>query len=222
MVNFIVCEDNKVILQKNVEIINRTMFENNIDYRIYPFSNYTDSLKNIIKDNKENKIYILDIELDDVSGIDIARNIRDIDLKSLIIISTTHTEYLPYTLKSKLMLFDYVSKFEDYEQNLSNVIKRALDFYSLNKYIKFKYNNKIKQILMRDIIFIKYDIEKKCTIIKTKDKYYQTQDTFEKIVKNLDNTFKKKNINYYLNTSSKSINNTNFSQKLKKERSVKK
>ena len=126
MINFIVCEDNKIILQKNIDIINRTMFNNNYNYRVYKFTNNTKELQDIIDSNMDNKIYILDIELDSTSGIDIARNIRENDNKSFIIISTTYVEYLPYTLKNKLMLFDFVSKFDDYEENLSNVIKNAI------------------------------------------------------------------------------------------------
>lgn len=126
MINFIVCEDNKIILQKNIDIINKTMFKNNMDYRIYQFTNNTKELQNLIKNPIGKKIYILDIELDTDSGIDIARRIRDIDKESVIIISTTYIEYLPFALKNKLMLFDFVSKFEDYEDNLSKVIDNAL------------------------------------------------------------------------------------------------
>jgi len=127
MINFIVCEDNKIILQKNIDIINKTMFKNNINYILYKFTNYDNTLKELI-DNKENdNIFILDIELENTSGIDIARDIRKKDNKSIIIISTTYMEYLPYALKNKLMLFDFVSKFEDYEENLSKVIIKAID-----------------------------------------------------------------------------------------------
>ena len=126
MIDFIVCEDNKIILQKNIDIINKTMFKNNINYRLYKFTNYDNALKDLI-DNEDIKIYILDIELENTSGIDIARDIRRKDTKSIIIISTTYMEYLPYALKNKLMLFDFVSKFEDYEENLSKVINKAID-----------------------------------------------------------------------------------------------
>lgn len=125
MINFVVCEDNKIILEKNVEIINKTMFNNNINYRIYKFEDYTNDFKNIIY-NSDIKIYILDIELNKTSGIDIAREIRKKDLDSIIIISTTYVEYLPLALKNKLMLYDFISKFEDYEENLSKVINNAL------------------------------------------------------------------------------------------------
>ena len=97
-----------------------------MDYRIYQFTNNSKELQNLIKDPIGKKIYILDIELDTDSGIDIARRIRDIDKESVIIISTTYIEYLPFALKNKLMLFDFVSKFEDYEDNLSKVIDNAL------------------------------------------------------------------------------------------------
>ena len=127
MINFIVCEDNNVILQKNIEIINKTMFKNNINYRIYKYSNNNEDLQKIIQDDIGFKIYVLDIELEDTSGIDIARQIRQKDMQSIIIISTTYMEYLPYALKNKLMLFDYVSKFENYEENLSKVILRAIE-----------------------------------------------------------------------------------------------
>ena len=126
MINFIVCEDNKIILQKNIEIVNKTMFKNNLNYRIYQFTSYTNDLKKLIEDTIENKIYILDIELENISGIDIARKIRDKDNNSIIIISTTYVEYLPYTMKNKLMLFDFVSKFDNYEDNLTNVINNAI------------------------------------------------------------------------------------------------
>ena len=126
MINFIVCEDNKVILQKNIDIINKTMFKNNINYRVYQFTSDNENLQKLIRDNLEDKIYILDIELDNISGIDIARNIREKDNKSIIIISTTYVEYLPYTIKNKLMLFDFVSKFDNYEDNLLKVIEKAI------------------------------------------------------------------------------------------------
>ena len=126
MINFIVCEDNKIILQKNVDIINKIMFKNNLNYRVYQFTSDNKNLQDLINDDIEDKIYILDIELDDISGIDIARHIREKDNKSIIIISTTYVEYLPYTLKNKLMLFDFVSKFDNYEDNLLKVIEKAI------------------------------------------------------------------------------------------------
>ena len=82
MINFIVCEDSEIILERNIDVINKVMFNNNIEYRIYKFQSYNEELKNIIKEPVENKIYILDIELGSDSGIDLAGDIRKIDLTS--------------------------------------------------------------------------------------------------------------------------------------------
>lgn len=85
MINFIVCEDNPIVLEKNIKTINNLMFSNNLEYKIYSFTDYNSELQDLINNNLDNKIYILDIELEDSSGIDIARKIRKNDWSSLII-----------------------------------------------------------------------------------------------------------------------------------------
>ncbi len=129
MINFIVCEDNKIIRERNIEIINDVMFKNKVDYRVYQFSNYSNELKTIIKSNKKNKIYLLDIELEDSSGLSIATDIRDMDLDSVIILCTSYVEFLPYILKSKLSIFDFISKFENYDANIFSSLDRAVLLY---------------------------------------------------------------------------------------------
>ena len=199
MINFVICEDNKIILQKNIEIINKAMFNNNINYRIYSFSEYNEELENIIKDNSSKKIYILDIEIDEVSGLDISRKIRDNDLESFIIISTAHTEYLPYTIKSKLLIFAFVSKFDDYETSLTNEIKNILDSYPEAKILKVKIKGKEYNINYNDILQIYYDNQKRKTIIKTKSQIYEANIPIISIITNLDNRFIKLSNNKIIN-----------------------
>lgn len=191
MINFIVCEDNKVILQKNVDIINKVMFDNNLSYRIYPFSDYNEELKQIIKNSEEKKIYILDIELEDKSGIEIAREIRQNDLDSFILISTAHTEFLPYTLKSKLLVFEYLSKFDDYEENMSRAINNILDNHLEMKKIVIKIGKTLIDVKFDDIISLKYDGKQRRTIIETKTKNYKVNKPLITFTKDLDERFKK-------------------------------
>lgn len=199
MINFIVCEDNKVILQKNVDIINKVMFNNNLNYRIYPFSSYDEDLRKIIKSKEEKKIYILDIELDNKSGIDIAREIRKDDLDSFIVISTAHTAYLPYTLKSKLLIFDFVSKFDDYENNVSRVIKNILDEYPETNTLVIKIGKNITEINFDDIISLKYDGRLRGTIIKTNSRDYVVNKPLISLTKNLDQRFQKQDNGIIIN-----------------------
>ena len=51
MINFVVCEDNKIILQRNIDIINRNIssFTNSIkDYFITTFKKYNKAMKQFI------------------------------------------------------------------------------------------------------------------------------------------------------------------------------
>ena len=203
MINFIVCEDNKVILQKNLDIINKVMFNNNISYRIYPFTTYDEELKKLIKEEKDKTIYILDIELDETSGIDIAKEIRNNDLNSFILISTAHTEYLPYTLKSKLLIYDYVSKFYDYEEKLTHAITDILSQDPETTRISIKIKGKTYIINFDDIISIKHDNIKRKTIIKTKNNLYEINATLSSITKNLDNRFIKDKDGSFINVKNK-------------------
>ena len=205
MINFIVCEDNKVILQKNIDIINKVMFKNNINYRIYPFTSYDEELRKLIKQEKDKTIYILDIELDEISGIDIAKEIRNDDLNSFILISTAHTEFLPYTLKSKLLIYDYISKFYDYEEKLTHAIMSILSQDPETNKISIKIRGKEYNIDFDDIISIKHDNIKRKTIIKTKDNIYEVNMTLSSITKNLDNRFVKQKDRSIIN-----INNKNY------------
>lgn len=201
MINFIVCEDNKIILQKNIDIINKVMFNNNLNYRIYPFSSYNDDLKKIIKSPEDKKIYILDIELDNKSGIEIAREIRKEDLDSFIVISTAHTEYLPYTLKSKLLIFDFVSKFDDYESNVSRVINNILDEYPETKKLVIKVGKTITEINFDDIISLKYDSRVRKTVIKTNTRDYEVNKPLISLTKDLDQRFQKQDNGIIINTN---------------------
>ena len=95
MLKFIVCEDNEIIRKKNISVINKVMFSNNVNYNIFEFNSYNNDLLDIINDNSGRKVFILDIELGSKSGIDIARLIRKNDWESFIIISTAHYELFP-------------------------------------------------------------------------------------------------------------------------------
>lgn len=200
MINFIICEDNGIILQKNIDIINKTMFNNNLNYRIYPFKNYDEELQNVINAKEEFKIYILDIELEDKSGIEIAREIRKNDFKSFIVISTAHTEYLPYTLKSKLLIFDFISKFDEYEKNMQRVINHILNEIPNTKMLQIKIGSDLININFDDIISLQYNNKIRKTIIKTKKEEYKVNKPLVSFVKELDERFQKKD-NCIINTT---------------------
>ena len=92
MLRFIVCEDKKQYQDKISVIINKVMMPYNFEYKISKYTEYNEELSKIIKNENEQKIYILDIELPEISGLEIASEIREEDLDSSIIFLTVHPE----------------------------------------------------------------------------------------------------------------------------------
>lgn len=62
MINFIVCDSNKVVVAEVKRLIEQKMMRNDICYQIHTFYKYDDEFNLIINKPMSNKIYILDIE----------------------------------------------------------------------------------------------------------------------------------------------------------------
>ena len=92
MVDFIICDDSRKIINNVVNVIDKYMISNNIQYRTHKFFDYDDKFIQLIDEPLNHKIYILDIETPTSSGIDVARVIRNKDKNSVLIFLTGHDE----------------------------------------------------------------------------------------------------------------------------------
>lgn len=171
----IVVEDiekyNKLIL-KNVE---QVLIEKNLDINIMSFYKYNNDLKKIIY-NGEIKIYILDIELGEnssKSGYDISREIRLLahDWYSIIIICSIYKLKQNF-IASRLSIFKYISKNNNFEKNLKLNLKKALN--ELNKENAIDINNHCKLYYSEILYALKEKYSKYC-IIKTLDNEFRVR-----------------------------------------------
>ncbi len=127
MISFVIYDDKEEILNRFEKVVINLMNKENQEYRIEKFSKYTKKFESIISDNTKNKIYIMDIEIPgSISGIDVAKRIRRSDWDSSIILVTSYVEMGYEALKAKIMLLDFISKFNDCNKNLTNTLKLAL------------------------------------------------------------------------------------------------
>ena len=115
MLNYIVCDNNEQIVENVASIIDTLMMGNNIDYKIYKFYDYNDDFFKKVKIKGSNKVYILDIQVREKSGIDIARTIRETDLQSALIFLTSHGELAEYVVYNVISPLGFISKFDNYE-----------------------------------------------------------------------------------------------------------
>ena len=152
MINFIICDDNNHVREFDKKIISKIAMPYDFDYTIHSFDRYNIKLKNLINTPSDIKIYILDLELPNKSGTEIANEIRKIDWESIIIILTSHDELEFKLLKEKLLIFDFISKFDDYENRLADTLKMIVEKVNTKKIISFKSSKELHHVKLNNIL----------------------------------------------------------------------
>lgn len=167
MIKFVVYDDEEVFRSNVVNSINKVVDKNKIDYTIEEFSKYNSRMQKVI-DEDCSKIYILDIEIPNgLSGIDVARKIRENDWNSIIMLVTSHVDMGYDALKAQIMLLDFISKYNDCNRNLEKTVKKAMLKINNKKVLIFESNDITYKVYTDDIVYIIKDtIDRKC-VIKT-------------------------------------------------------
>lgn len=181
----IVVEDNRILRKREIEAIRKALKD--YDYKIVEYSDFTKELKKLIQ-TPDFKIYVLDIELLNSSGIDIANYIRDFDDTSEIIMCSFHYELEYKVLKSKLKILDFVSKYDNAYVNLTNLILEVFNKHS-RKVLKITDKNTILFIVMKDILYISKEKNTRKCVIKTFNNEYLVNKNLEEIKKELNSGF---------------------------------
>lgn len=191
MIKFIIVEDDEKWIDEYEKIINKVFFKSSKEYNIFTFTKYTKELKNIIEDNSEQKIYLMDLDLETskVNGMDILREIREEDWDSEIIVLTNHDRMFETVHKEIYKTFDFIEK----SDNLDKRLKTDLEKIEKQKYDKEKFiyeSRKISlQLYLKDIIYIYRDtIDRKLVIKTTKNEFTVNLSIFE-ILDRLDSRF---------------------------------
>jgi two-component system response regulator AgrA len=189
MINFVVCEDDKKIRSLILDIITSIMMPKDVEYRIYEYDSYNADFAKLITSRKQTYIYILDIELSNKSGLDIARKIRTKDWESIIIFSTAHYELYLEAIKNRLMILDFISKFNNYEKRLAETIELAIKILGKKRALVFECGKIFHKIKLDDIIYITRETFERKTIIKTAYGIYKINENISTIMEELDDRF---------------------------------
>ena len=196
MLNFVVCDDNIYILDKISKILESIFIEHNFDANIIFKGTNADEVLQFIKNNY-NKIdvLILDINLkSEVSGLDIAKNLRNYNKNAYIIFTTGHLEYIMMAYKYKT--FDYLPKPITFEKIEETVIRLFNDITNnSNKYLKLVSKNML--INEDDIYYIKKD--GMSAIFISPYQTYEIYNSFSKIQNSLPPNFIRCHKSYIVN-----------------------
>lgn len=178
----ILCDDQESDRKLLIDNINHYCQLNHLDVDITTYANGVDLLSKFKID--ECDILFLDIFFNDnsnMNGIDIAKKIRYIDSK-IIIIFTTVSENFALDAFS-VSTFDYIVKPIDFEK-LNNTLNRCFSLISQPfKYIEVYSKRLVYKILQKDILYVEV-YNKYCLIHTTSDtiKTYMPLSEVEKVL----------------------------------------
>lgn len=108
MLNFVLCDDNNIILSKLNRILESIFIKNDLDAQVIFTSTKSDKIVEYVSNNKVD-VLLLDIDLkSNMSGLEVADIIRKKNKSIYFIFTTGHLEYGLVAYKYKT--FDYLSK----------------------------------------------------------------------------------------------------------------
>lgn len=189
MLNFVICDDEPEIRKTILKIISKLMMPVDIEYKTHEFEAYNHEFEKFVNKKIGRRIYILDVEVNKKSGLDMIRNIRDKDWESVIIVLTVHYELAFDALKGRLLLLDYISKLDNYEKKLHESLALGVKIFSSNDTLNFVFNRTAYKILYDDILYIKKDEATRKIVIKTFYGDYISAMTLNEVEKKLNFDF---------------------------------
>ena len=182
MLRFIICEDNKEFQNRLRTIINKVMMPYTFEYKVNAFTEYNEKVGEIIKRKNEQKVYILDIELKDVSGLEIASEIREDDMESIIIFVTAHPECRNDIFYSRLLALDYIPKDKLWPDRFKETIEYVIKALNKKRVLIFSSNYNTYRVPFDDILYIEREQERQKCVIHTED---GTEYTLNATIKDL-------------------------------------
>ena len=212
MLNFVLCDDNQVILDRLSKMLESIFIKHNFDAEIIFSSTVPENILDFIKENNNVHVLFLDIDLKSkMSGLDLASQIRKVNKQVYIIFTSAHLEYVLIAYQYKT--FDFIPKpitIERLEETFLRIIDDIETDYSVNNFIRIDNRNTI--INVDSIYFIKKNGMK--LVFYTDNRIYETYSSFSKIEEILPSNFVRCHKSYIANINKIhdiSLNNNSIS-----------
>lgn len=134
MLPIYICDDNKNLLSQIIKTVETYLHFNyeHTETSVLAFSDPYKFLKHIENSNKTG-IYLLDIDFkQDITGLDLATEIRLNDPLGFIIFVTTYDKYIPETYSRRLGAIDYIIKDKGYlKDQICSALTSSFDRYQM-------------------------------------------------------------------------------------------
>lgn len=157
--------------------IKQILENNNKEDKFLYFNKYDEALNEVIN-NKNLKIYLLDIELKNssIDGVNIASEIREKDWKSIIVFFSAYNEK-ESIISLRLNVLTYVSKSDNFETELVETFNSAKDILLEHNTIKVNINGNEINLYVNDILYIIKEKNSKYCLINTTSGILRTRSS---------------------------------------------
>ncbi len=156
------------------------------------------SLLRYLNDSKENyyQIYLLDIEMPGINGLETAKHIREIDQRAIIIFVTAYSDYVFSSFE--VQPFRFINKPVDREK-LETVLQAAINYiYTSKRYIFISVDKAKIQLCCEKIMYFEGD--KRKINVYTVDESYSFYSKMADLEKMVDNSwFVRIHVSYMVN-----------------------
>ena len=197
MINILICDDcpKTVNLLKNIVVKTYEEEMNFKDFTVLTFNNSTDVIS-YVKNNVENNIYILDIDLnEEKNGLTLGREIRKLDKYSgEMIFVTNHVELSFKVFQYKLRVVTFINKSLDLENQLKESLLIATQILNKEKKeepkkLVIKIGAEMFNIQLQDIIYIETIKNSRKVTLHSTNTIVEFYSTLKELMNSLDNNF---------------------------------
>lgn len=162
-----ICDDDEVYIDNIKKHLDYFSSENNIEFEQNVFTDAQDMLSSGLNFD----IAVLDIEMNNINGIELGEQLRKKNPHIILIYVTAHKKYLDDALNlNAVRFFEKPLDSQRFYRGLNDAIKR-IDNSTISFYLKNQ--NVIERVLAQDIIFV--EIEKRKTKVITRTNEYHCE-----------------------------------------------
>jgi len=172
MIHILLCDDEEKILDRIKKYVDSIRCELKYEIDIETYLAAESVLRRMRSSEQSSDIIITDIDMPDLSGMEMVKILRDEGLDIILIFMTAHAEYV---FKSfEYFPFRYIRK-EFMETELLPALQAACERVNANRDISLliKTQDGVQAVRTRDILY--YELQnRKCVIYTIQNKQYET------------------------------------------------
>ena len=176
--NVAVCDDNLQVIGTFEKIIDDCFLGQQNQYICDTFLSGEELLESICQNARKYQVYIMDIELKELSGIETALKIREQDPYGLIIFATSHQEMMQEAFD--VVPFHFLVKPIDSDK-AKRILLRAFDMLEYEKRL-FRFKSGKKTITLNYQEIICFESDKRKIYVHTEMEKYEFYGTIREIV----------------------------------------